>query len=73
MYGSGRVTLGTSIEGGTLCVEILKRMKLTKNQSVFYYHHVPTILSIASDKVLLPERVFCWSNLKQTAMVTGEF
>lgn len=51
----------------------LKNKELTKSQSVFYYHHVPTILNIASDKILLPEKLFCCSNLKQSAMVTIEF
>lgn len=56
----GAVCPGTGMEWGTLCVEISKTViKLTKVWSAFYYHHVPTILNTASDKVLLPEKVFC--------------
>ena len=37
-----------------------------------YYHHVPTILNTASDKVLLPEKVFCWPNFETTTMVVSK-
>ena len=57
---------------GTLCVEISKTViKLTKGWSAFYYHHVPTILNTASDKVLLPEKVFCWPKFETTTTVTS--
>lgn len=32
-------------------------IKPTKSQSAFYYHHVPTVLNIAIDKVLFPEEL----------------
>lgn len=68
----GAVCPGTGMEGGTLCVEISKIViKPTKVWSAFYYHHVPTVLNTASDKVLLPEKVFCWPNFETTTMVTG--
>lgn len=69
----GAVCPGTGMEGGTLCVEISKTViKLTKDWSAFYYHHVPTILNTASDKVLLPEKVFCWPKFETTTTVTSK-
>ena len=70
----GAVCSGTGIQGRALFIEISKTViKPTKSQSAFYYHHVPTVLNIAIDKVLFPEKVFCWPNFETTTMVTDEF
>ena len=69
----GAVCPGTGTEWGTLCVEISNTViKPTKGWSAFYYHHVPTILNTANDKVLLPEKVFCWPNFETTTMVVSK-
>lgn len=65
--------LGTGVKGVHMCRDFKTIIKPTKSQSAFYYHHVSTILNIASDKILLLEKVFCWSNFETTAVVAVEF
>lgn len=45
---------------GCIAVENLKAIiNPTESQSAFYYHHVLAILNNVSDKIFLPERIFC--------------
>ena len=45
---------------GRFAVENLKTIiNPNESQSAFYYHHVLAILNNVSDKIFLPERIFC--------------